>query len=113
MSISGCRLWYFVSPKIHSGPISCNLKIARTAIPGLRIARVNGVKMLCNGGPALDDLEVQLLVYWSINATAMCFVPMSDGFRGPGTFRIGSNLRACCSCTQSTSTLTCRNLLMP
>ena len=61
MSISGCRLWYFVSPKIHSGPIHCNLKIARTAILGLTIARVNGVKMLCNGGPALDDLEVQLL----------------------------------------------------
>ena len=35
--------------------------------------------------------------YWSRRATAIFFVPMSDGFLGPRTFLSGRSLRACCS----------------
>ena len=43
----------------------------------------------------------------------MFFVPMSDGFLGPGTFRSGSRRLACCSWIHRTSTSTCLSFDMP
>ena len=46
-------------------------------------------------------------------AWSTLFVNMSDGYRGPGTFHNGSDLRACCSWIHSTSSSTCLSLVNP